>query len=370
MRLTLNTGPGKAAGIYTGSTVFQELNTFLGNLSPGPDSIFILTDKQSRSCCLEVLTCAVSSLLAAEVLEIPAGEKNKSLKSAEHLWNILAFKGASRRSLLINLGGGVITDLGGFVASTFKRGIPFIHIPTSLLGMVDAAIGGKTGINLGDIKNQIGTFQNPEAIFISTGFLGTLDSYELLSGFAEIIKIALVADICLWKKLGSIRLQDLLKMKPDKEIWEDLISASVAIKCRIVEQDFREKNLREILNFGHTIGHAFESLSLQTNRNPLSHGHAIALGMICESYLSVMKSGLDSGDRDAIIRMIFPDYEYYPLHRKDLDFMMEFIEYDKKRRSSGACFSLLRSPGNAISGERCEPGEIIESIDFYRALER
>ena len=370
MQFTLTTGPGKTARIYTGSTVFQELNAFLGNLSPGPDSIFILTDKQTRSCCLEVLTCAVPSLLAAEVVEIPAGEKNKSLKSAEHLWKILAFKGASRHSLMINLGGGVITDLGGFVASTFKRGIPFIHIPTSLLGMVDAAIGGKTGINLGDIKNQIGTFQNPDAIFISTIFLGTLDSYELLSGFAEIIKIALVADIHLWKKLGSIRLQDLLKMQPDKEIWEDLVSASVAIKCRIVEQDFREKNLREILNFGHTIGHAFESLSLQTNRKPLSHGHAIALGMICESYLSVRKSGLDSGDRDAIIRMIFPDYEYYPLQSKDLDFMMGFIEHDKKRRGLGGRFSLLRSPGNAISGELCEPGEIIESIDFYRTLER
>jgi 3-dehydroquinate synthase len=370
MRLTLNTGPGKAAGIFTGSTVFQELNAFLRNLSPGPDSIFILTDKQTRFCCLEELTSAVPSLLAAEVLEIPAGEKNKSLKSAEHLWNILAVKGASRRSLLINLGGGVITDLGGFVASTFNRGIPFIHIPTSLLGMVDAAIGGKTGINLGDIKNQVGTFQNPDAIFISTGFLGTLDSYELVSGFAEIIKIALVADIRLWKKLGTIRLQDLLEMKTDKKIWEDLVSASVTIKCRIVEQDFREKNLREILNFGHTIGHAFESLSLQTKRNPLSHGHAIALGMICESYLSVIKSGLDSGDRDAIIRMIFPDYEYYPLHKEDLDFMMEFIGHDKKRKGSGACFSLLKSPGNAISGEPCDPGEIIESIDFYRTLER
>jgi len=370
MRLTLNTGPGKAAEIYTGSAVFQELKAWLGNLSSGTDSIFILTDKKTRSCCLERLTSVVPSLQPAEVLEIPAGEKNKSLKSAEYLWNVLAGKGASRRSLLINLGGGVITDLGGFVASTFNRGIPFIHIPTSLLGMVDAAIGGKTGINLGDIKNQVGTFHHPDAIFIHTGFLGTLDSYELLSGFAEIIKTALVADTRLWEKLGSIRLHDLLKSQPDEVIWEDLISASVAIKCRIVEQDFREKNLREILNFGHTIGHAFESLSLQKNRKPLSHGHAIALGMICESYLSAVKTGFDTKDRDAIIRMIFPDYEYYPVHREDLDFMMDFIGHDKKRAGSGSRFSLLRSPGNAISGVPCEPGEIIESIDFYRTLER
>ncbi|HZX62548.1 MAG TPA: 3-dehydroquinate synthase [Bacteroidales bacterium] len=370
MRLTLNTGPGKAAEIYTGSAVFQELKAWLGNLSPGTDSIFILTDKKTRSCCLERLISIVPSLQPAEVLEIPAGEKNKSLKSAEYLWNVLAGKGASRCSLLINLGGGVITDLGGFVASTFNRGIPFIHIPTSLLGMVDAAIGGKTGINLGDIKNQVGTFHHPDAIFIHTGFLGTLDSYELLSGFAEIIKIALVADTRLWEKLGSIRLHDLLKSQPDEVIWKDLISASVAIKCHIVEQDFREKNLREILNFGHTIGHAFESLSLQKNRKPLSHGHAIALGMICESYLSAVKTGFDTKDRDAIIRMIFPDYEYYPVHREDLDFMMDFIGHDKKRTGSGSRFSLLRSLGNAISGVPCEPGEIIESIDFYRTLER
>jgi 3-dehydroquinate synthase len=370
MRLTLNIGPGKAAEIYTGSTVFHELNSFLGNLSSAIDSIFILTDKKTRSCCLEILTSVVPTLQPAEVLEIPGGEKDKSLKSAELLWNILSRKGASRRSLLINLGGGVITDLGGFVASTFKRGIPFIHIPTSLLGMVDAAIGGKTGINLGDIKNQVGTFHHPDAIFIHTGFLGTLDSYEILSGFAEIIKIALVADIRLWEKLESIRLQNLLNWNPDEVIWEELVTASVAAKCRIVEQDFREKNLREILNFGHTIGHAFESISLHKKRKPLSHGHAIALGMICESYLSAIKTGLDAKDRDAIIRMIFPDFEYYPLQREDIDFMMDFIGHDKKRRSSGLRFSLLQSPGSAISGVHCGPLEIMESIDFYLTLER
>jgi len=370
MQHTLNTGPGKAAEIYTGSAVLQELNAWLGSRLSITDSIFFLTDKKTRSCCHEYLTTIVPSLKPAEVFEIPAGEKNKSLKSAENLWNLLAGKGASRRSLLINLGGGVITDLGGFVASTFKRGIPFIHIPTSLLGMVDAAIGGKTGINLADIKNQVGTFHYPDAIFIHTGFLGTLDSAELLSGFAEIIKIALVADIRLWEKLVSVRLEDLMKSQPDGVMWEDLVSASVELKCRIVEQDFREQNLREILNFGHTIGHAFESLSLQKTRTPLSHGHAVALGMICESCLSVVKTGLDPKDRDAIIQRIFPDYKYYPLQMGDLDFMMEFIGHDKKRIGPGSRFSLLKSPGNAISGITCHPGEIIESINFYRTLER
>ncbi len=370
MHITLNTGPGKATEICSGSEVFQELNAFLGNISPGTDSIFILSDTKTKSSCLGRLISFAPSLQKAEILEIPAGEKNKSLKTAGHIWNVLANSGASRRSLLINLGGGVITDLGGFVASTFNRGIPFINIPTSLLGMVDAAIGGKTGINLGDIKNQVGTFHHPDAIFIHTGFLETLDSYGLLSGFAEIIKTALVADNRLWKKLGSIRLQDLLNKPLDEAIWEELISESVAVKCRIVEQDFSEKNLREILNFGHTIGHAFESISLQKNRKSLSHGHAIALGMICESQLSTLKTGLDIKDQEVITRMIFPDFEYYPLQAKDVDFMVDFIGHDKKRRGSGLRFSLLRSPGNAIPGVTCDPGEILESIDFYRSLER
>ncbi|MCX6248097.1 MAG: 3-dehydroquinate synthase [Bacteroidetes bacterium] len=369
MQLTLNSGPGKNAGIFIGSSVFHDLNNFLGNLSSATSSIFILTEPKIRICCLGPLTALVPDLYNAEVLEVQGGEKSKSLESAETLWNTLAAKGASRNSLLINLGGGVVTDLGGFVASTFKRGIPFIHIPTSLLGMVDAAIGGKTGVNLGDVKNQVGTFHDPEAIFIHTGFLRTLDPDEQRSGFAEIIKIALAADSGLWKRLLSIPLKDLMNNTADESAWEDLISASVALKYRIVEQDFREQNIREILNFGHTMGHAFESLSMQKNGKPLSHGHAIALGMICESYLSSLKTGLDRKLRDDIIRMIFPEYSYFPLQKEDRDFMMDFMGHDKKRRGSGIRFTLLREPGTAIPGVTCSPEEIASSFDFYSTLE-
>jgi 3-dehydroquinate synthase len=370
MQLTLNTGPGKVAEIFMGPSVFNDLNAWVEKRSSFSNSIFVLTDKKTRYNCLEHLTSAVPLLRTANILEIPEGEKYKSLKSTEHLWNLLSGKGASRNSLLINLGGGVITDLGGFVASTFKRGIPFINIPTTLLGMVDAAIGGKNAINLEDIKNQIGTFQNPDAIFISTGFLGSLDSYAILNGFAEIIKTALVADQQLWEELRSVQLKDFLKKKSCNELCDNIVSKTVAIKCRIVEKDFREKNLREILNFGHTIGHAFESLSFQKNGRPLAHGHAIALGMICESYLSVIKTGLELKERDAIIHIILPNFEYYPLHNEDLDFIMKFIVHDKKRRGSDARFSLLQSPGNSIPGEYCELDEIIQSINFYRTLER
>jgi 3-dehydroquinate synthase len=255
------------------------------------------------------------------------------------------------------------------VASTFNRGIPFINIPTSLLGMVDAAVGGKTGINLGNIKNQVGTFQEPIGVYIFTGFLQSLHPNELINGFAEIIKIALVADSRLWEKLKLIHFKDLLIVSQNEEKWEDLITSAVEDKCQIVGQDFKEKNLREILNFGHTIGHAFESLSLCPGRKPLSHGHAIALGMICESYLSYKKTGLAKVDREDIVKIILQDYEYYPLQLEDIKLMMDFMGRDKKRQAKGLRFSLISSPGKAIFGHCCDTLEIIESIDFYRTFE-
>jgi len=367
MQLNLNTGTGKIPEIYSGSSVFQEMTTWLQNHSNTPDSIFILTDTNTRKYCLNALINELPALGGAIVLEIEAGERNKSLESATCLWNELSVKGASRNSLLINLGGGMITDLGGFVASTFKRGIPFVHVPTSLLGMVDAAIGGKTGINFGDSKNQVGLFRNPDAIFISTGFLKTLDPLEVLSGISEIFKIALVADASLWEKLRSIRIEDQLIINPGNTIWEELINASILIKCRVVEQDFRDHHIREILNFGHTIGHAFESLALHKNEK-LSHGHSVALGMICESYLSVKKAGLDENSRDEIVQRILPIFPHYHLDDKDLKLIMDFMIQDKKRRAGEFRFSLLDSPGKAIQGVPFGSSEIIDSINFYRTF--
>jgi 3-dehydroquinate synthase len=367
MRLSLNTGPANATEIFSGPTVFQDLNDWLEKGCSRQDPAFILADSNTRAFCLPHLLSLIPSLQNAVVLEMPPGESVKSIDSTIQLWAELAGKGASRRSLLINLGGGVITDLGGFVASTFKRGIPFIHIPTTLLGMVDAAIGGKTGINLGNIKNQVGTFYLPEAIFIYPAFLGTLSEYELHSGFAEIIKIALVADSELWQKLLLLSWQDLLHRRTDQGL-EDLIYNSVKIKCRIVEQDFKEMNLREILNFGHTIGHAFESLSFKKNSTPISHGHAIALGMICEGYLSGRKTGFEAGDRDVLTRMILSRFKYFPIQKKDADLMMDTMVHDKKRRESESRFTLLKEPGNAIPGIVCNPDEIVESLEYYKTL--
>lgn len=345
------------------------LNEWVSEKSPGFDSVFILTDGKIRSACLGVLTSSVHALEHAHIIEIQEGENYKSIETAEYIWKFLADKQASRNSLLINLGGGVITDLGGFVASTYKRGIPFVNVPTSLLGMVDASVGGKTGINLEGIKNLIGTFQNPAAIFISTEFLKTLDNYSMLSGFAEIIKTALIADLPLWEELKKIKILYSVNLKDNMGWWEDVVSRTISIKCRIVSQDFSEKNIREILNFGHTLGHAFESLSMQ-KKKPLIHGHAIALGMICESYLSVLKSGLDSKHRDEIIHMIFSNYEYYHLNNEDVESILKFMVNDKKRRASEIRFSLLKSPGVAISGQSCDDEEILGSINFYRSFER
>jgi 3-dehydroquinate synthase len=369
MQITLNTGPGNVAEIYAGTGTFNMLNEWVSEKSPGFDSIFILTDGKIRSACLGILPSSIHALKQAHIIEIQEGENYKSIETAEYIWKFLADKQASRNSLLINLGGGVITDLGGFVASTYKRGIPFVNVPTSLLGMVDASVGGKTGINLEGIKNLIGTFQNPAAIFISTEFLKTLDNYSMLSGFAEIIKTALIADLPLWEELKKIKILYSVNLKDNMGWWEDVVSRTISIKCRIVSQDFSEKNIREILNFGHTLGHAFESLSMQ-KKKPLIHGHAIALGMICESYLSVLKSGLDSKHRDEIIHMIFSNYEYYHLNNEDVESILKFMVNDKKRRASEIRFSLLKSPGVAISGQSCDDEEILGSINFYRSFER
>ncbi|MCX6245822.1 MAG: 3-dehydroquinate synthase [Bacteroidetes bacterium] len=370
MKLSLNFGSGKPVPIYSDSSFPEDLNDFIGSFILAKEKIFILADENTYRHCLPVLLSETAVLNTAVVFVIKPGEKNKNPETAGMIWNFLAENDATRHSLLINIGGGVVTDLGGFAASTFKRGIPFIHVPTTLLAMADAAIGGKTGINLGDIKNQVGTFQNPEAVFIHPGFLRTLNNYEVLGGLAEIIKIALISDANLWDNLCSSTLPGIMSKDFSHPAWEELISSSIALKCSIVEKDFRENGIREILNFGHTIGHAFESLSLQDGRKALSHGHAVALGMICEGYLSSLKTGLAEPERETIISMILSGYEYYPVKDEDQTFLSDCILHDKKRTGQDLRFSLLERPGKAIHGITCNLSEILESVNFYRNLER
>ena len=368
MKLTLNPGTGTAAEIFSGPGIFHEIQNFITARLPVTDKVFILVDENTRRCCLPVLADNVPVLEDSEIIEIRSGEKNKSIRSAEFLWTVLTGKNATRSSLLVNLGGGMVTDLGGFVASTFKRGISFIHIPTTLIGMADASIGGKTAINLGNFKNQVGSFQNPEAVFVHPGFLSSLDTYELLSGLAEILKIALVADPILWDKLLALTLHQLMKIPVDEKVWEELINASIENKCRIVREDFRDRNLRRVLNFGHTVGHAFESLSLTKNRKPISHGHAIALGILCEAHLSVMKTGLKEKDMEDILRLVLGEYEYILLDEKETRFIISCIRQDKKLTFKELRMPLLEDAGKAISGVICSESEIRDSLDFYRSI--
>src|ERR1700748_1876025 len=245
---------------------------------------FILTDENTAVHCLPLLREKLGAADNFDIIEINAGEESKDIDFCIGVWKMLIDFGADRQSLLINLGGGVISDLGGFAASTFKRGIDFVHVPTTLLSQVDASVGGKTGIDIDSIKNIIGTFTQPKAVFIEYSFIETLPARQVLSGLAEMLKHGLIADAPYWETLKG---SDLSKPAPY------LIYQSVAIKNRVVIEDPHERGIRKCLNFGHTVGHAVETYSLLNDSNPLSHGEAIVVGMICEAYLAHKKIGLN-----------------------------------------------------------------------------
>lgn len=304
----------------TNSTWDPQLTALAGVLKEGQFSaVHILTDSHTHQACLPKLLDLIPELESAVVHQVPAGEHHKSLTTAEGLWTALNEKGADRNTCLIALGGGVITDLGGFVAATFRRGMPFILIPTSLLAMVDAAIGGKTGVNLGSLKNHVGVFAAPRGIYVSPEFLGSLDRAELSSGFAEMLKHGLISDAAYWEECVALN-------APEPSAMGKLIARSIQIKEEVVAKDPREKHLRKSLNFGHTVGHALESISLSSN-SPLLHGEAVALGMIAESILSTKKGYLPAEkSRECIdgIRKFFPDLrvesspaEWWPYMLKD-----------------------------------------------------
>jgi 3-dehydroquinate synthase len=356
--------------IVTGENVFTELDKFLRDFNIHPVRTFILVDENTRHHCLPVLLSRSEFLKNSEIIEIPSGEKNKSIGTAIQLWNALMTRHADRHSLLINLGGGVISDLGGFIASTFQRGIPYINLPTTLMGQVDAAIGGKTGLNFSDIKNQIGTFYNPKAVFVHTGFLKTLHKGQIANGFAEVIKYALIEDAILWKKLENLRRNDRFFKIPSNDLsWEELVDRSINIKYDIIEKDFHEQNLRKLLNFGHTFGHALEALSMKNPDHGLDHGHAIAMGIILESYLSFKKAGLTHEDLTSIVTFILSNYEYFPIEDSSSGNLIEFMAHDKKNRDQKICFTLLQRPGKAIIDQWCDNEMIHYALKYYHQLE-
>ena len=317
--------------------------------------IAILVDENTHDHCLEFLITGFEALAEAEVIMLPAGEENKVLEVCFQVWETLTEAGFGRHDLLINLGGGMVTDLGGFVASVYKRGLAFINVPTSLLGMVDAAVGGKTGIDFAGYKNQIGTFSAAQFTYIDSGFLHTLPSQEWANGFAELLKHALISDGQLWQDLSKI--QDI-----QNELRSETIQQGVQIKVEIVAQDPTEKGLRKILNFGHTIGHALESYYLNTE-TALSHGHAVAIGLLLESHLSVELSTLTKEEFLSIETKIKSIYTLQI--PKDAAGLWALMQQDKKNNNSEVRMCMLSQIGSCVFDQKLAFEEFEKVLSFY-----
>ena len=337
---------------------FTSLNEYIDQIKPS--KIFILVDENTHNYCLPILLPNLETDAPFEIIEIEAGEENKNIGTATQLWEIFSEMEADRKSLLINLGGGVITDMGGFVASTYKRGFKFINIPTTLLAMCDASIGGKTGIDHQFLKNIIGTFALPETIFFYPKFLETLKFEELRSGFAEMLKHGLIADAQHWNDLISIE-----KIAP--EFIEPFIKKSMEIKSNVVSQDFKEENVRKTLNFGHTIGHAVESLFLKKG-NLIPHGEAVALGMICETHLAFLCGLIDVDVSSVIISKIKRLFPYIDISEFKNGAIMDLMFNDKKNQDGNINFSLINGIGNCLFDQKLSAEQIILTLNFYREL--
>ena len=323
------------------------------------ESIYVLVDSNTEKLCLPVVLKS-EKLKACHVMTIPCGDENKNVKSAVKIWQYLSENGATRKSLMINVGGGMISDIGGFTASTFKRGMRYINVSTTLLGAVDAATGGKTGINFGGLKNEIGVFAPAETVLIDIEFFKTLDDANLRSGYAEMVKHALIDTREEWNEVLKFDLE-----KIDFEKLRVLLQRSFNIKERIVEQDPFEANIRKALNLGHTIGHAFESFSYKVNR-PVLHGYAVMWGLLCELYLSFVKLGFPKEDLLRLKYLIKEFYEGFEFSCNDYDQLFELMTHDKKNDTKEINFTLLGNIGDIQINQTATKEEIFECLDFFR----
>ena len=326
------------------------------------DRLFVLVDECTKEKCWNKIK-DFYSLKNAHVITIKPSDSNKTLESISHVWKELGNNGGTRHSCLINLGGGMVTDLGGFAASTFKRGINFINIPTTLLSMVDASVGGKTGINFNGLKNEIGTFCNANFVLLCTDFLTTLDSANLLSGYAEMLKHGLISNIDMLAGLLNFdvcHIQD----KEQRLQLSRMISDSVEVKKNIVEKDPKENGIRKALNLGHTFGHAFESWSLK--RTPVLHGYAVAWGLVCELYLSHVITGFPIDTMRQTVDYIRNHYGIPPVTCDDYHELIDLMRHDKKNRGESINFTLLAEVGDIRLDQHATLDIIKEAIDFLR----
>lgn len=323
------------------------------------DKLFVLVDEHTYADCWPVIR-DYHCVRHAHLINIKATDTYKNVETLTAVWKELSDHGGTRHSCLINLGGGMVTDLGGFAASTFKRGIDFINIPTTLLAMVDASVGGKTGINFNGLKNEVGVFNEARSVILNTCFLKTLDDANLRSGYAEMLKHGLITDEEKWAELLCFNLEH-----PDLAQLQRMISSSVKVKERIVESDPLEQGIRKALNFGHTIGHAFESFSLKKGR-PLLHGYAVAYGMACELYLSCIHTGFPTERMRATINYIKNYYGKYEITCNDYKELVTLMRHDKKNISDAIVFTLLNNIGEIKINQVVKEKDIEESLDFFR----
>ncbi|MBM3434750.1 MAG: 3-dehydroquinate synthase [Bacteroidetes bacterium] len=351
----------KGYSIFIGDDVYDTIRSFLYQFEFSDHKVFVLSDNNSRKYCLPRLMSNIQLFQKVKILEIRDGEEYKTIETCQQLWYELSENNADRNSMLINLGGGVITDLGGFVAATFKRGIRYLNIPTTLLSMVDASIGGKVGVDMKGLKNQIGLFSNPQAVFAIPEFLDTLPQRQIHSGFSEVIKHAIIYDKQYWDELVAKPLTGIKR-------WKEIIDWSAEIKNYFIMEDPLDTGFRKVLNFGHTIGHAVETFSLQNDTHPLLHGEAVAIGMICELYISHIQAKMPKDEMDEVIKYIMSCFKYYSFRSGNFDLVVEYMKHDKKNTGENFNFTLLTSIGNSLISQEVDIKLIRESLRFYQNL--
>ena len=322
------------------------------------DRIFVLVDETTNKLCWSLVKDYLC-LKDAQTIVIGATDRRKNLDTLVHVWESLQQGKATRHSLLINLGGGMVTDLGGFAASTYKRGINFINVPTTLLAMVDASVGGKTGINFGGLKNEIGVFNDAEFVLLDTNWLRTLDEANIRSGYAEMLKHGLIADETMWAELINFNLA-----QPDLRQLASMLDKSVRIKERIVDEDPHEKGIRKALNLGHTFGHAFESWAMK--RQPILHGYAVAFGLIAELYLATTQTDFPTERMRQTVNFIRAYYGSIPITCNDYPELIELMHHDKKNRGNEINVTLLGGIGDIRIDQTITEEDIKEALDFFR----
>lgn len=345
--------------IIFSTSVENELLPFIKNYPAG--KVFLATEERVDKLWVSKFDTFFAQQQIKKVV-IPAGENNKKISSVEKIWAFLSENGGDRKSLLINIGGGMLTDLAGFAASTFKRGIDFLNIPTTLLSQVDASVGGKTGINFNGLKNEIGAFKEPVAVIINTLFLTTIDNENFISGYAEMIKHGLIR--------SNDHLHELQKFNynsVDYDLLQEIIRHSVDIKKHFVENDLTENNIRKALNLGHTIGHAFESMAMQQNR-PILHGFAVAYGMIAELYLAMKICNFPKNEIEWITKWLLNVYGKFEIESGDFETLYKLMTHDKKNEAGKINFTLISAIGQIEINQNCTKELIFEALEYYREL--